>query len=269
MSGKSEADTVPRRAWRLAVALGLAAPFFSLMTGLLIHMVFYEAASSIPALYRQDAHIDLALCSLRPDLYGCEPWVGAWTGLEIAELADRLGKAGALPAVLLYTAILAARGALRTRCASARPGLVTGLTGVLPSLALALLFAVPFTLKVPWGVFGAAAVSLLPLSGLAGGWAGARMLRGRKAGEAARFLPAGGAEAAEGAGEALTPRELEVLALVAEGCRNREIARRLYINEATVKTHLIHVFAKLGAGSRTAAVARALDRGLLRREEKG
>ncbi|WP_406454995.1 response regulator transcription factor [Streptomyces sp. NBC_00876] len=63
--------------------------------------------------------------------------------------------------------------------------------------------------------------------------------------------------------EALSAREREVLALVAKGTSNREIAAVLFISEATVKTHLTHVFAKLGAKDRAAAVAVAYDRGIL------
>jgi DNA-binding CsgD family transcriptional regulator len=55
----------------------------------------------------------------------------------------------------------------------------------------------------------------------------------------------------------LTERQLEVLQLVAEGLTNREIARRLFISPATVRTHLEHIFEKLGVGSRTAAVRAA------------
>jgi DNA-binding NarL/FixJ family response regulator len=63
--------------------------------------------------------------------------------------------------------------------------------------------------------------------------------------------------------EAPSERELEVLSLVARGLTNRAIARRLHISEATVKTHLVHAFAKLGVADRTAAVTAALQRGLL------
>ncbi|NUP47591.1 MAG: response regulator transcription factor [Catenulispora sp.] len=63
--------------------------------------------------------------------------------------------------------------------------------------------------------------------------------------------------------EALTDRELEVLTLIAAGTTNREAARKLFISEATVKTHLLHVYAKLGARDRAAAVAEAYKRGLL------
>ena len=61
----------------------------------------------------------------------------------------------------------------------------------------------------------------------------------------------------------LTPRELEVLGLVARGLSNLEIGRALFIGEATVKTHLLRAFAKLGVNDRTAAVTVALSRGLL------
>ncbi len=64
--------------------------------------------------------------------------------------------------------------------------------------------------------------------------------------------------------ERLSDRETEVLASVARGLSNREIARSLHLSEATVKTHLIHVFNKLGVADRTAAVTVALERGVLR-----
>jgi DNA-binding NarL/FixJ family response regulator len=67
---------------------------------------------------------------------------------------------------------------------------------------------------------------------------------------------------------ALSAREREVLALVAKGTSNREIARVLFISEATVKTHLTHLYAKLGVNDRAAAVAVAYDRGILGRPER-
>ena len=63
--------------------------------------------------------------------------------------------------------------------------------------------------------------------------------------------------------EPLTQRELEVLQLIARGTTNREAARRLFISEASVKAHLLHVYAKLGVNDRAAAVATAYERGLL------
>jgi DNA-binding NarL/FixJ family response regulator len=63
--------------------------------------------------------------------------------------------------------------------------------------------------------------------------------------------------------EALSARELEVLRLVAAGSTNRETARQLFISEATVKTHLLHIYAKLEVRDRASAVAAGYQRGLL------
>ncbi|MGX7673770.1 response regulator [Plantactinospora sp. DSM 117369] len=63
--------------------------------------------------------------------------------------------------------------------------------------------------------------------------------------------------------DALSPREVEVLRLVARGMSNIEIGRELHITEATVKTHLLRTFAKLGVADRTAAVTTAMAEGLL------
>ncbi|MDI3404430.1 response regulator [Streptomyces cavernicola] len=63
--------------------------------------------------------------------------------------------------------------------------------------------------------------------------------------------------------EPLSTREREVLTLVAKGTPNREIAAELFISEATVKTHLTHIYGKLGVKDRAAAVATAYDRGIL------
>jgi DNA-binding NarL/FixJ family response regulator len=65
------------------------------------------------------------------------------------------------------------------------------------------------------------------------------------------------------ASEPLSQRELEVLELIARGSTNREAAKQLFISEATVKTHLLHVYAKLGVNDRAAAVATAFSRGYL------
>jgi DNA-binding NarL/FixJ family response regulator len=67
--------------------------------------------------------------------------------------------------------------------------------------------------------------------------------------------------------EILSQRELEVLGLLAAGTTNREAAARLFISEATVKTHLLHIYAKLGVADRAAAVAEGFNRGLLTPEK--
>ena len=60
-----------------------------------------------------------------------------------------------------------------------------------------------------------------------------------------------------------TDREREVLTALDAGASNREIAKALFISEATVKTHLVHIFDKLGVDSRAKAVTAARERGLL------
>lgn len=66
----------------------------------------------------------------------------------------------------------------------------------------------------------------------------------------------------------LSQRELEVLRLVAGGHTNREAAARLFITEATVKTHLLNIYAKLDVNDRAAAVAEGYNRGLLGAPER-
>jgi DNA-binding NarL/FixJ family response regulator len=63
--------------------------------------------------------------------------------------------------------------------------------------------------------------------------------------------------------ENLSAREIEVLQLVAKGANNKEIGKSLHISTATVKTHLIHIYGKLGVDDRTAAVITALEKGII------
>jgi DNA-binding NarL/FixJ family response regulator len=62
--------------------------------------------------------------------------------------------------------------------------------------------------------------------------------------------------------EALSPRELKVLQLIADGATNREAAAKLFVSEATIKTHLLHIYEKLGVRDRAAAVGEAYRRRL-------
>jgi DNA-binding NarL/FixJ family response regulator len=64
---------------------------------------------------------------------------------------------------------------------------------------------------------------------------------------------------------ALSGREIELLQLLATGLPNRAIARKLFISEATVKTHLVHIYGKLGVDNRTAAISVATQRRIIRR----
>ncbi len=63
--------------------------------------------------------------------------------------------------------------------------------------------------------------------------------------------------------DALTAREREVLLLIAEGQTNQEIANQLFVSEATIKTHISHIFSKLGARDRAAAIVYAYDHGIV------
>lgn len=65
----------------------------------------------------------------------------------------------------------------------------------------------------------------------------------------------------------LSGREIEVLGLVRRGLSNREIGLSLHVSEATVKTHLIHIYDKLGVADRASAVSTALERGIMRLEK--
>jgi DNA-binding NarL/FixJ family response regulator len=68
--------------------------------------------------------------------------------------------------------------------------------------------------------------------------------------------------------EQLSDRELEILKLIADGASNKEAARQLFLSEATIKTHLLHLYAKLGVNDRAAAVATGFRRGLLDLEQR-
>jgi DNA-binding NarL/FixJ family response regulator len=84
---------------------------------------------------------------------------------------------------------------------------------------------------------------------------------------AANLRPGGSRPAADAAPNGLTAREVEVLRLIAAGKSNPEIARQLFVSEATVKTHINHVFAKTGARDRAQAVRFAYQHGLASRTD--
>jgi DNA-binding NarL/FixJ family response regulator len=82
------------------------------------------------------------------------------------------------------------------------------------------------------------------------------------AGTGAGGAPSGGAAAEPELPDGLTPREAEVLALIAAGLTNAEIAERLVVSAATVKSHVNHIFAKAGVRDRAQAVVYAFEHGL-------
>ncbi len=114
------------------------------------------------------------------------------------------------------------------------------------------------------------AIGLGVLFLIAGLWVGARLWGGRvRQGARSDWSPTEGASLivlsqAPGLVEALTAREAEVLALLAEGLSNQQIADRLSVSLSTVKTHISNLYSKLGAERRTQALARARTLGLLR-----
>ena len=94
---------------------------------------------------------------------------------------------------------------------------------------------------------------------------GEALLQPRVAARLIQHMTGQTAKAQASAGEEeLSPREIEVLQLVARGQANKEIAAQLTITEATVKTHLAHIFQKLAVNDRTEAVTAALQRGIIR-----
>ena len=97
-----------------------------------------------------------------------------------------------------------------------------------------------------------------------------RAVRAAAAGEAVLSPPVASRlmeQMREGGRESPSEREMEILRLVAGGATNREVAARLFISEATVKTHLLHLYGKLGVNDRAAAVAAAYAQGLLTRDD--
>jgi ATP/maltotriose-dependent transcriptional regulator MalT len=68
----------------------------------------------------------------------------------------------------------------------------------------------------------------------------------------------------EGGDTALSAREIDVLMLVARGASNQDVGEKLHISTATVKSHLLQIYQKLGVSDRTAAVTTAIERGIIR-----
>ena len=93
-----------------------------------------------------------------------------------------------------------------------------------------------------------------------------RAIRGTARGETV-LAPAVAARLVRRAGStglALTEREVEILGLLATGVSNRELAKRLFVSEATVKSHLSHIYTKLEVDTRAGAVARAIEQRIIR-----
>jgi DNA-binding NarL/FixJ family response regulator len=171
----------------------------------------------------------------RPDVVLAELGRGDAPADAVAAAVRGGADAGAAPAVVL----LGAAGGERTLAADA---LRAGARGVLPAAATGG--------EIVAAVEAAAAGVAVVHPDLVASLVGAPVLAARAAAAAA---PA----------QALTPRELQVLGLLAEGLGNKQIAGRLRISEHTVKFHVAAVFEKLGAGTRAEAVAIGARRGVV------
>jgi DNA-binding NarL/FixJ family response regulator len=90
-----------------------------------------------------------------------------------------------------------------------------------------------------------------------------RAIRGTARGEVI-LAPAIAARLVKRSGPTLNDREVEILGLLATGRSNREMARQLFVSEATVKSHLSHIYTKLEVDTRAAAVARAIEQRIIR-----
>ena len=90
-----------------------------------------------------------------------------------------------------------------------------------------------------------------------------RAIRGTARGETV-LAPAVAARLVRRSGPMLTEREVEILGLLATGKSNRDLAKKLYVSEATIKSHLAHIYSKLDVDTRAAAVARAIEQRIIR-----
>jgi NarL family two-component system response regulator LiaR len=135
------------------------------------------------------------------------------------------------------------------------------LFGVLGGLLVALLELIEYRWLViahSVEIYGALVAAVFAVLGI---WLGQRLTR-RAPTVVVREVPAPAVferNEAQVRGLGLTPRELEILGLIAEGLSNREIGARLFVSENTVKTHSSRLFDKLGARRRTQAVQRARE----------
>ncbi len=219
--------------------------------------------ASSKAGYLGFAHISLPICRIAPTLNGCEPYSGILTGQQIWSLAQEVGKTGGLVIHLVLAAVMAW---LVTRYIEQQKLFLSMLLGFmtsLTSLSLALVLKIPLNWHTLRGVLDFLSLLLIPLSAYLGGRLAKRGLTRKIRKPRVRFQPSVGEVLLEPGGESLSEREMEVLTLVASGYKNQEIAGLLHISPATVKTHLNHIYAKMGVRNRTTAVTKALSCGLL------
>jgi signal transduction histidine kinase len=128
-----ESPATEHRRWGWVLLAGIAIPLLSLVLARLLTATCSGLAHAIPSVYKQDWHVTLALCRSFPDLYGCEPGVGLFSGQEIVDLCDSVGAwAGPLFGLLLATggAIwITHRGGVATTLPGVGVGLISALSG--------------------------------------------------------------------------------------------------------------------------------------------
>jgi len=168
---------------------------------------------------------------------------------EVIELCTRLGAGLAVIGSVLDMPVVEL-----VRRVRARPGTVhvVLLLGRVAPDAIAELLSLDVAGLVPRSIEGTDLVGAVQ-----------RVLRGERVVDAGILVSDGGDDEPAEATSALTARERQVLVLLAEGHSNREIASSLYVSLPTVKSHLAHIYAKLGAKNRNEALGRAVAGGLL------
>jgi signal transduction histidine kinase len=177
---KSPATEHTRLGWVLLA--GIAVPLLSLALARLLAATCSGLAHAIPGVYKQDWHVTLALCRSFPDLYGCEPGVGLFSGQEIVDLCDGVGAwAGPLFGLLLVIGAaiwITHRGGVATTLPGVGVGLISALAG---SIILVLYDQKVGLSGGPQGLWNLAMLFLV----LGGGWLGGVVGRATLAGRAA------------------------------------------------------------------------------------
>ena len=252
--------------WRKLLLIAAVTTILSLMIGVMLQTIFYEICNNIPSIVQQDVHVTLPICKVFSDLDGCDPWVGVMTSLEIWQLSQNVGQIGALLVNMMLIFFFSIKITIWGNIDDLLPGLYLGVLGFIFSFSLALIINLPMNFSSVSSLVKILMILALPLVGYLGARISRKMNSKQTSLGSIHFFPVDGVGKKEDVVESLSERELEVLVLVAEGFTNHEIAKKLYISNATVKTHLQHIFGKLGVPNRTSAVTQALSYGYLRQE---
>ncbi len=178
----AESPVTERTRWGWVLLAGIGVPLLSFVLARLMSAACSGLAHAIPSVYKQDWHVTIALCRSFPDLHGCEPGIGLFSGQEIVTLCDRAGAwAGPLFGLLLAAGAaiwITHRGGVTTALPGAGVGLISALAG---SLVLVLTHQ---EVGLSGGVQGLWNLAMLFLV-LGAGWLGGLVGRATLAGRAA------------------------------------------------------------------------------------